>query len=315
MTPMKAIRIHGYGDASVLRLEDDVPRPEPKEGEVLVRVLAAGVNPIDWKARAGYLEKMVPLPLPWIPGGDFSGIVEDAGDEVYGRADLPRDGTYAEYVVVPRAAIARKPETVDHVHAAAVPLAALTAWQGLFGPGSIELGAGQTLLMIGASGGVGSFAVQLAKAKGARVIAAVRTGHDVVKWLGADEVLDTANLGDSPDVDAILDVVGGKVGESAWPRLKQGGAFASTVGKPSEAEAAVRGARAIGVYTQTNAAQLEEIGKLIDLGSVQVPVDRILPLAAAAEAHQLLENGGVHGKIVLTVAQSTVEGAAGSGPH
>lgn len=315
MTTMKAIRVHEYGDAKVLRFED-APRPEAKQDEILVRVVAAGVNPIDWKTRAGYLKERVPLSLPWIPGGDFSGVVEHVGssvtefhkgDEVFGRADLPRDGSYSEYVVVPSSAVAPKPRTIDHVHAAAVPLAALTAWQALFGGNggpSLELVAGQTLLILGATGGVGSFAVQFAKWKGARVVATARHGQEThLPSLGADSVIDPGHMKDAGGVDAVLDLVGHEFLSLAWPLLKPGGAVASTIGPPSEAEAKARSLRSVAVFTRTNAAQLGEIAKLIDAGSVKVVVAETLPLELAQRAHEVLQAGGVRGKLVLTVAK------------
>lgn len=316
MTTMKAIRVHEYGDAEVLRYED-APRPGPKEGEVLVRVVAAGVNPIDWKTRAGYLKEMVPLALPWIPGGDFSGVVEQVGsgvtafrkgDEVFGKADLPRNGSYAEYVVVPSSAVVPKPRTLDHVHAAAVPLAALTAWQALFGSDgvpSLDLAPGQTVLILGATGGVGTFAVQLAKWKGARVVATARHGQSThLPSLGADSVIDPGHMTDAGEVDAILDLVGHEFLSVAWPQLKQGGAVASTMGRPSEMEAKMPGVRAIGVFTRTSAADLARIAKLIDAGSIKVVVADTLPLESASRAHQLLQTGGVRGKLVLTVGKN-----------
>lgn len=315
MATMKAIRVHEYGDASVLRYED-APRPEPKAGEILVRVVAAGVNPIDWKTRAGYLKEMVPLSLPWIPGCDFSGVVEHIGsgvaefrrdDEVFGKADLPRDGSYAEYVIVPSSAAAPKPRTIDHIHAAAVPLAALTAWQALFGGDggpSLDLAPGQTLLILGATGGIGSFAVQLAKWKGARVVATARHGQSThLLSLGADSVIDPGHMTDAGEVDAILDLVGHEFLSVAWPQLKPGGAVASTMGRPSEVEAKAPGVRAVAVFTRTNAADLAQIAKLIDVGSMKVVVAETLPLESARRAHELLQAGGVRGKLVLTVAK------------
>jgi len=318
MMTMKAIRIHEYGGAQVLRYED-APRPQPGAGEMLVRVFAAGVNPVDWKVRAGFMKEMVPLPLPWIPGNDFSGVVEStgsdvtefhAGDEVFGKSDMPRNGSYAEYVVVPNSAVAAKPRTLDHIHAAAVPLAALTAWQALFGNGqapALDPRAGQTVLILGAAGGVGSFAVQFAKWKGARVIATSRPGQEAhLRALGADTIIDVERqrIEDADQVDAVLDLVGGDLQQRAWSRLKRGGALASTMGPPSEAEAKARGVRTVSVFTQTNAAQLAEIAKLIDAGKVKVVVSQTLPLASAQRVHELLEGGGVLGKVVLTVAES-----------
>jgi NADPH:quinone reductase-like Zn-dependent oxidoreductase len=297
---MKAIRIHEYGGPDVLHYED-VPDPKPAEGEVRVRVHAAGVNPIDWKVRAGSMKRMVPLPLPWTPGVDFSGVTED-GREVFGKTDLPGQGSYAEYVTVKQSSIAPKPETVDHVHAAAVPLAGLTAWQALFGNGSqpgLDLRAGQTLLILGAGGGVGGFAVQLARWKGARVIGLVRPGQEAqVRELGAEPITD---LGAAGTVDAVLDLLGGDVAARAWPHVARGGSFASTLGTPSAEEAAARGARTVAVLTKTNGEQLAQIGALLGARRLRAEVTRTLPLASAREAQEMLENGGVTGKVVLEV--------------
>jgi NADPH:quinone reductase-like Zn-dependent oxidoreductase len=315
---MRAIRMHAYGGPEVLRVET-ADRPAPATGDVLVRVVAAGVNPVDWKLRAGMMKGMVPLKLPWIPGADFSGVVEDIGasvtgvkkgDAVFGKADAPNDGSYAEYVVVPAAHVAARPQSVDHVKAAAIPLAAMTAWQALVGgtgKASLELAPDQTLLVIGASGGVGSFAVQLAVARGAKVIGVVRaSSHEseqaaFVRSLGAADVVDGESLNDCQKVDAILDLVGGKVQERAWTCLKKGGAIASTVGMPSEELAQQHGVRTVAVWTETSGSQLAEIAALVDAGKLKVHVDKVLRLDDARQAHEMLEKGGVHGKVVLRV--------------
>lgn len=318
MATMKAIRMHDYGGPHVLRYED-VPRPEAGDGEVLVRVFAAGVNPIDWKIRAGYLKEMVPLPLPWTPGFDFSGVIDKVGkgvadvhvgDEVFGKSDLPRNGSYAEYIAVPRSGIVAKPRNVDHVHAAGVPLAALTAWQALFGNGQSPVagsGAGNTALILGGSGGVGSFAIQLARWKGARVVATTRhraQEQDHLAALGVDTILDLEAHGieEAGPVDVVVDLVGGELQQRAWSLVNRGGALVSTMGQPSETEAKAREARALFVFTQTNAEQLAEIAKLIDAGTIEVVVGEKLPLESARRAHERLEQGGVRGKVVLTTA-------------
>lgn len=312
MTTMKAIRMHEYGPASVLRYED-APRPDAGPGQVLVRVATAGVNPIDWKFRAGYLKDMIPLSLPWIPGFDFSGTVEAigpqvtafaVGDAVFGKSSFPAGGSYAQYVVVPTTDIIRKPAGVTHIQAAAVPAGGLTAWQALFGDGMLELAAGQTLLVLGAAGSVGGFAIQLAKRKGVRVIAAGRASqHAHLHALGADVILDTAqsDLSAAGKVNAVLDLVGGELAERAWPQLKQGGAYVSTLAPPSAEEAAARGVRTGLLFTQTDASQMAEIAGLIDRGVLTVHVAKTLPLENAREAHELLEGHGLVGKVVLSV--------------
>src|SRR5882672_3745318 len=212
---MKTIRIHQYGGPEVLKLED-VQRPTPGPGELLIKVQAASVNPFDWKVRAGYMKDFVPLNFPATLGWDVSGIVEAVGsavrrfkhgDEVYAR--LEAGGGYAEYVVAKESIVASKPKTIDHVHAAAVPVAGVTAWQALFE--AAELRAGQTVLIHGASGGVGNFAVQFAKLKGARVIGtASENNQSLLRELGVDQVIDYRKTRFEDvvrDVDVVLDTI------------------------------------------------------------------------------------------------------------
>src|SRR6267378_6001878 len=226
---MKAIRIHNYGGPEVLKYED-APRPEPQAGEVLVRVHAAGVNPIDWKVREGYVKDFWPHKFPLILGWDLSGVVEEIGagpaaagrfkkgDEVYSVPDVLRDGAYAEYVVVQESELALKPKSLHHVHAAAVPLAALTAWQALFDAG--QLVSGQRILIHGGSGGVGHVAVQLAKWKGGHVFGTATTkNQELLRELGVDEPIDYTKQkfeDVARDVDLVLDLIGGETQERSW---------------------------------------------------------------------------------------------------
>jgi len=241
---MKAVRIHAYGDRSVLRYED-APKPEIKSGEALVRIVAASINPVDWKVREGYLKAMVPHVFPLTLGWDFSGIIEaigeDAsgfqiGDAVFCRPAIARDGAYAEYIAVKTNELAAKPKTISHVEAAAIPLAGITAWESLVRVG--ELSAGQTALIHAGSGGVGSFAIQIAKSRGARVVATTSTANvALVRSLGADEVIDyrTQNFADAvKDVDVVFDTIGGEVQAASWSTLRPGGILVSIVGAPPE---------------------------------------------------------------------------------
>lgn len=309
---MRASHLHAYGPPDRLHIHE-VPRPVPADGEILVRVHAAGVNAIDWKIRAGYLRDMIPYQLPLILGLDFSGVAEgkeDAGEiEVYGRTDLTRLGTYAEYVVVRAGEFTAKPASIDHVHAAAVPLVALTAWQALIaGAGdapSLGIAAGQRVLIHGAAGGVGSIAVQLAKWRGAEVVATA-SAEDIefVRGLGADQVIDykAERFEDAAGaVDAVLDLIGGETQARSWPLIRKGGALASTMGQPPEDEAAARGVRAVSVNAVTDTDQLDEIAELIDEGVIRPAVSDVFSLADAAEAHARLESGQVQGKIVLRI--------------
>ena len=270
---MKAIRIHAYGGPEVLRLED-VAVPEAGPREVRVKVHAAGVNPIDSKIRAGNLRKNIALSLPWTPGYDFSGTTDD-GVEVFGKTDPPAPGSYAEYVTVKETSIAPMPRSIDHVRAAAVPLAGLTAWQSLFGVAAsrgLELTSKQTLLILGGAGAVGGFATQLARWKGLRVIALVRRGQeDRARDFGAEAIVDLTTVG---EVDGILDLIGGDVATRAWSKVKRGGVLASTLGPPSKSEASSRSARTVPLFTKTDAIQLAELGKLLDEGTLRVVVEQ-----------------------------------------
>jgi NADPH:quinone reductase-like Zn-dependent oxidoreductase len=244
MKMMKAVVIRSYGGREVLDVEE-VPVPGIADDEVLIRVHAAGVNPVDWKVRAGYLKEMLPYEFPLTLGWDVSGTVAEAGsnvtgfstgDEVYALADISRNGAYAEFIVVKADGVALKPDSLDHVHAASVPLAALTAWQALFD--TADLSRGQKILIHAAAGGVGSFAVQLAKWKGAHVLGtASARNREFLLGIGADEVIDytTTPFEDAAvDVDVVLDAMGGDSRERSWKTLKSGGILVSIVGPPDE---------------------------------------------------------------------------------
>jgi NADPH:quinone reductase-like Zn-dependent oxidoreductase len=311
MATMNAVRIHEYGGPEALRYED-APRPEPGPGQVLVRIRASGVNPVDWKVRAGELKHFLQYKMPMIPGWDFSGVVESlgpgaarfkVGDEVFGHPAIPRDGTYAEYIAVPESEAAFKPASIDHVHAAAIPLAALTVWQALFDAAKLE--AGQTVLIHGAVGGVGTFAVQLAKMTGARVIGTASTrNHEFLRGLGADETIDYNTTRFETvvhDADVVLDTITGETMDRSWQVLKKGGILVSILQPPSEQDAAAWGVRAAHVFVQPNADQLAQLAGLVDSGKLKAIVETVLPLAEARHAQELSETGHTRGKIVLTV--------------
>ena len=308
---MKAVRIHNYGGPEVLQYED-APRPRPAVGELLIRVHAAAVNPVDWKIREGYAKERIGHSLPLILGWDVSGVVEETGpdvmrlqkgDEVFTRPDISRNGAYAEYIVVRESEVALKPKSVDYVHAAAIPLAALTAWQALFD--SARLGKGQKVLVHAASGGVGSFAVQLAKWKGAYVIGtASDRNQSFITELGVDKAIDYGKTRFDEvvhDVDVVFDTIGGNVQQRSWRVLKKGGILISIVSAPSPEEAAKQGARQAYVFVQPNATELAEIAKLVDAGKVKPFVETVLPLCEARKAQELSETGHARGKIVLKV--------------
>ena len=309
---MKAIRIHNYGGPEVLQYED-APRPKPQAGEVVVRVHAAGVNPIDWKVREGHMKDFWPHKFPLTPGWDLSGLVEEVGpatarrfkkgDEVYSVPDASRDGAYAEYIVVRESELALKPKSLHHVRAAAVPLAAVTAWQALFDAGQLKRG--QRVLIHGGSGGVGHVAVQLAKWKGAHVLATASTkNQELLRELGVDEPIDYTKQkfeDVARDVDLVLDLIGGETQERSWSVLKKGGVLLSLVQPPSVEKAKALGVRAAFVAGHPSGAQLAEIAKIIDAGQLAPVIDRILPLSEARRAHELSKSGHTHGKIVLRI--------------
>jgi NADPH:quinone reductase-like Zn-dependent oxidoreductase len=310
---MKSVRLHQYGGPEVLTYED-APRPEAGEGTVLLRVHAAGVNPVDWRIRQG-LNQRPKHTLPLIPGSELSGIVEHVGsgvtrvargDAVYGYIDAAHNGAYAEYALVRAQDLARKPQSLDHVHAAAVPLAALAAAQGLCGPNALNVTSGQTVLIHGAAGGVGHFAVQFAKFLGAKVIATASTRNiDFLHEIGADVVIDYTQQrfeDVARNVDAVFDTIGGDTLSRSWMLLKRGATLVSTVGLPCASTAKTKGVRAAMVVTRANAAQLETIGRLIDDEIIKPVVSVVLPLAQARQAHELSQAGHARGKIVLQVA-------------
>jgi NADPH:quinone reductase-like Zn-dependent oxidoreductase len=306
---MRAVRFHGYGDPSVL-VSEDVARPEPKEGEVLLRVEAAGVNAIDWKFRAGHLKDFMPVELPHTPGYDLAGTVAEVGaggagfargDDVFGRGEA----TYAEYALAPAINLARKPASITFEEAATLALGGLTAWAGLFD--TAKLAPGQRLLVLGGAGGVGSLAVQLGHWKGAYVIASTSTANvDYVRSLGADEVIDytTTNVDDVVhDVDVVLDTVGGEATEHAWNVLKRGGLLVTVAAMPDPETAASHGVRTSGVqHPPVIRPVLEELARLVESGALAPQVRQVFPLADAARAHAAAETGHGRGRIVLTTS-------------
>ncbi|MBI2298532.1 MAG: NADP-dependent oxidoreductase [Armatimonadetes bacterium] len=308
---MRAVRIHEYGGPEVLRYEK-VPRPRRNRGELLVRVRACGVNPVDWKVRAGMTRSWLALELPLTLGWDLAGTVEDVGcdangfaegDEVFAYTGVRNPGVYSEYAALDADIAARKPTSLDHAHAAAVPLAGLTAWQALFDHAGLQ--EGQTVLIHAAAGGVGHFAVQLARWKGARVIGTGSAHNEgFVRAIGADQFVDYPNQrfeDVARDVDAVFDTVGGETRERSWGVLKRGGFLVSICGRPTDEEAAAHGVRAKGFLVKPDARELYDLAALIDDGYVRVEVSSAYPLAEAGRAHAESETGHVRGKIALMV--------------
>lgn len=336
---MKAVRLHSFGGPGVLVYED-APKPQIKAGEVLVRVHAVGLNPPDWYLRDGY--RMLPpqwqpeIRLPAIPGTDISGtiaaIAEDVqgfsvGDAVYAMVRFPaglagESSAYAEYVAVPASELAHKPAGIDHLHAAAAPMSLLTAWQFLIDPGHdapnplqparhmpVPL-EGRTVLVNGAAGGVGHLAVQLAKWRGARVIAVASAGHEAfLRDIGADKFIDygtTAPEDVVRNLDLVLDTVGGPTAGRFLRTLKRGGALFPVfpLGFDGSEEAEQRGVTISTTQVRSSGAQLAEIAPLLDNGTVRLEIDSRFALAEARQAHERAAAGHIRGKIVLEVVQA-----------
>src|ERR1700757_1984182 len=308
---MKAIVIHEYGGPNVLKYED-VPRPEPKRDQILVRVVAAGVNPVDGMIRSGMFanEKRA---FPVILGGDVAGVVEKvgnkitkfkAGDPVFAYVSLDNSGGYAQYALVTEREAAPKPKSLTYVEAAAVPIVAMTAWQALID--TAKLSAGQTVLIHGGSGGVGSFAIQIARARGAKVIATASTANqDLVKQLGADVAIDYTKQkfeDIAKDVDVVLDSIGTNTLARSYGVVKKGGIVVSLVARPKESELEKHHIRGIALNVEPNSEELAEIGKLIDDKKIKVIVSQTFPLSEAMNAQQQVATGHARGKIVLKIA-------------
>ncbi|MGW4706012.1 NADP-dependent oxidoreductase [Streptomyces sp. NPDC004285] len=306
---MRAVVVEQWGGPEKL-VEREVERPEPGLNEVLVRVHAAGVNPVDWKTRAS--GGLIEWGAPAIVGWDVSGTVEAVGpgvgslrpgDEVFGMPLFPRQaGGYAEYVVAPARHLAPKPASLSHVEAAALPLAALTAWQALVDAADVR--PGERVLVHAAAGGVGHFAVQIAKARGAYVIGTASAAkHGLLRELGADEVVDyrEAPFEDLvSDVDVVLDGLGGETAERSLKVLRDGGRLITLPG-PDDVPAAPDGVRAAWVLVEPDRLGLREITALVESGALRPVVDTVLPLSEAAKAHEIGERGRTAGKIVLSV--------------
>ncbi len=310
---MKAAQIKEYGDAGVITIERNAPAPVAGKGRVLVKVHAASLNPVDSAVRAGYMAKMVPLAFPITLGCDIAGVVSEvgsgvrgvrAGDRVFGSASAlaGASGAFAEIASVAEGQIAKIPDKVGFAEAAALPLAGVSAVQAFE---TLGLRAGQKLLVTGGSGGIGEFAIQLAKALGVRVTATARgKGVEFVKGLGADAVIDLGkdslrNL--AADFDAVLDNVGGDLLQSSFEAVRKGGAIVSLAGMPDAALAEKRGVKASSQFTQVTTARLEGLARLAAEGKIRIAVQRTFPLEQIRDAFAQRERGGVLGKLVLQI--------------
>lgn len=310
---MKAVRIHAYGNADMLRYEE-APIPDVAPDDVLVRVVAASVNPVDWKIREGYLKQMIPYQFPLTLGWDVSGVVEavgqkvsrfQVGDAVFSRPDIRRNGTYAEYVAIHEDEVAHKPRTISHVEAATIPLAGIAAWEAMVTTAGVT--AGQRVLIHAASGGVGSIAVQLAKSRGAHVITTTsEKNRALVKSLGADEVIDyrTQKFEEVVrDVDVVLDTIGGQVQDASWSVLSPGGILVSIISTPPQEKAKSLGMRSAFLFIQPSASILVQLAALIENGKLRPVIGAEFALGDIAKAHALSQSGHAAGKIALYVGQ------------
>jgi len=308
---MKAIRIHEFGGPDVMELED-IAIPKPAEDEVLVKVYASSVNPVDQKIVAGESQQKFPTKFPLTIGWDVSGVIESVGakvhnlhigDEVYGRPFPTTNGAFAEYLAVKANQLSPKPKSIDHLNAAAIPLAGLTAWQGLFLYGKLEKG--QKVLIHAASGGVGSFAVQFAKWKGAYVIGTGAAENlSFIKQLGADEVIDYQNERFEEkvsDVDLVFDLIGKDTQQRSIQVIKEGGRLITTVMPEFQQEAKEKHVHLEGFTGQSYPADLKQIADLVDEGKVSPVVSAVLSLEDAKKAEILSSKGNSRGKIVIKV--------------
>lgn len=290
---------------------DDVEPSLPDAAQVLLRVRAASINPVDFKIRNGAYPAVKEDRLPYTLGRDVSGVIEkcgaqatlfDVGEDVFGIVGIGGRG-YAEKVVLDQKAITRKPPSLDHPHAAAIPLAGQTAWQGLFRHG--ELQAGQSILIHGGAGGVGHFAIQFAKAKGARVLTTVSTANVAfAKSLGADVVIDykTQRFEDhASELDMVFDLIDGDTRERSWKLLRKGGTLVSTLTEPSREKAMEHGVRALRYTVEADGKELAQIAELVAAGKVKPHVEKTYPLEEASQALKTVERSHPIGKVVLIV--------------
>lgn len=308
---MKAVRIHNYGNSDVLEIED-IPLPDYAEDDVLIKIYATSVNPVDWKIREGFFQGMIPHILPLTLGWDVSGVVANIGskvkrfkigDEVYTKPSIERNGSYAEYIAVKENIVDFKPKSITHLEAASIPLAGLTAWTALVKTAEIQ--PGQKVLIHAAAGGVGSLAVQIAKGKGCHVIGtASEKNIGFVLNLGAHEAIDYRNQDFSlllKDVDVVLDTIGGKTLDNSWKVLKQGGILVSLTGQPDPEMAKQFNVRSSSIFAQPDVSILEHLRNLIDTGNLRPVVGSVFTLDEIKQAHDLSQSGRTRGKIVIKI--------------
>jgi alcohol dehydrogenase len=311
---MKKAQIRKYGGKEVVEVEENASKPSVSKGHILVEVYAAGVNPIDWKIREGYLRERLPLEFPATLGGDFSGLVAEVGEgvsgfkkgeEVYGHASILRggSGSFAEFSSADANATAPKPKNISHVEASALPLVGVSAWQALVD--HMSLSKGQRILIHGGAGGIGQIAIQLAKYLGAYVGTTV-SAKDIpyIKGLGANESIDYKGRPFeelSQNYDAVFDTIGGDIYARSFKALKKGGIIVSMLEQPRSELMEKHGVRAIGQFTQVTRERLSKLIELTEKGVIKVNVDKTFSLEQAGEALIYLQKGHPRGKIVLKV--------------
>lgn len=306
---ISVVRVHQYGGPEVLKFEQ-IPCPEPKEGEVLIRIHAAGVLPADWKLRQGLFKEVRSIQFPYIPGTSLAGVIEDVGagvttfrigQQVFGRSIT---GTYAEYTIASTESLVLKPQSISFDEAATISGGAATAWQALMHDGGLK--AGERVLIHGAAGGVGLFAVQFAKWKGAHVIGTASAANvNFVRSLGAETVIDYTSTSFEQvvqDVDLVLDTVGGETLKRSWSVVKTGGTLVSLLEQPSLEKAKELGIRALKPNRISTSEDLKNIAQLFEEGIVKTVIGRTFPLHEAGLAHEMSQRGHGRGRIVLHVS-------------
>lgn len=313
---MKSVQINKYGDNDVLEINENTSQPALKEGQILIENYASSINAIDWKFRAGYLQKMAPVTLPVVLGGDFAGkivrVSEEVnelkiGDEVYGQAIILNggSGSMAEVVAANSINTARKPKTIGFEEASALPLVGVSALQAI--EGHMKLKSGQKVLIHGGAGGIGHIAVQLAKALGAYVAATAKTEDiEFVKGLGADEVIDYKTQKFEEllnNFDGVFDTVGGETVNKSFSILKKGGILVSMLGEPDQELAKKYDVIAVGQMTKTDTIQLNSLAALIDSGQINVHIDKIFPIEQVKEAFTYQEKVHPRGKVVIKIKE------------
>jgi len=325
---VQAAQINKYGGSEAVQINEHVTIPKPAKGQLLIEVHAAGVNPADWKIRQGYMQQVMPWTFPATLGGDFSGVVKEVGplrhppaggadgasvsefkqgDEVYGQADIMHGiGSFAQFTLAESTNVAPKPKSVNHIKAAALPLAGTSALQALIEHMNIK--SGQRILIHGGAGGIGSFAIQITKHLGAYVITTTSTDDvEFVKALGADEVIDykTQSFDELVSgIDAVFDTVGGETYDKSFKVLKKGGILVSMVQPPKEELAKQYGVNAIVQASMVTSERLSKLAQLVEQGVIRVHIDRTFPLEQTARALEYLQTGHPRGKVVITIKEN-----------